>query len=258
MTKTFIFGLLFSLMFAFSSCEKDLPLPDPGINKGKVELIFRVAGNGSPLEFNSLFIGPNNYRMFVEEFKFYASNIALKDSEGKIVPIVDVALLNFSNGLVRVEGIVDPGTYTSIEMGIGVEETLNGTNNPGFNPSEYQNDHPLSIYNGMYWTWATGYIFMKIEGKIDTSATQDQTPLLSYFYHIGMDTLYQTKQFDLTNFEVNKAQTSKLEFMIDVNDLFVGSAGTIDMRVNNRTHTTDEFEVARTVFVNLKSAIRRL
>jgi hypothetical protein len=47
----------------------------------------------------------------------------------------------------------------------------------------------------MHWSWNTGYIFMKLEGKFDADTTAN---ILSqdYLFHTGLNDLYTTATFN--------------------------------------------------------------
>jgi len=221
-----------------------------------VEIRFVPTMNGEPFAPNQAFIGPNNLRMNMETFKFYLSDIALTGSAGTNV-LRDVAFIDFpSSKSIFINAA--PGNYSAISFGLGVKKSLNGTGDTEYNPAQWADTHPLSIYKGMYWTWASGYIFTKLEGRIDTSQTQDQQPNFSWFYHIGMDTTYTTKTIEGLTINAVEGQTTVLELGIEVNDLFRTNADTINMTTDYFTHTTDNLNLALKVMNNLKVSIRKL
>jgi hypothetical protein len=138
---------------------------------------------------------------------------------------------------------------------VGLNPTLNGTNNPNYDEAQWPLSHPLSIYNGMYWSWATGYIFSKVEGKTDTSEAQNQTPTFTWFYHSGLDSLYSPNVLNNLNLTIEKDQTTVLQLNLEVNDIFSQPGDTINMQTDYFTHTTDNLELARKVIRNLSKSI---
>lgn len=244
------------LLSVLSSCSKDAPVP-PVVNdeNGTIELLFEPTMNGGAYLPNQIFSGPNGLRMNLENFKFYLSDIYLHSGtdslNGKEIALAD---MNTSAGKsIRIS--LKPGTYDALSFGIGVKPALNGMTDPDFNEAQFPIDHPLSIYNNMYWSWATGYIFSKMEGKIDTSAGQNQTPTYTWFYHTGMDTLYSARKFENLNITVEKGKTSIVKFGLEFNTIFVEGSDTLDMVENYFTHTTDNYPVARRVSQGLKNAL---
>lgn len=259
-TKTF---LLFSciacvIITGLSACEKDQPIPPPAEpSKGTVEIRFVPTMNNAAYQPNVNFTGPNNLKMNVEIFKFYLSDIQLVNSSGNQL-LSEIELVDMSQSDKSISFETEPGIFQKLKFSLGVKSELNGTNDPNFDEASYPNNHPLSIYNNMYWSWATGYVFSKIEGKIDTSLTQDQTPTYTWFYHSGMDTCYTEKSFENLNIEVKAGKTTVIELGIEFNDIFINQTDTIDMVQNNFTHTTDNIELARNVIINLARGIRKL
>lgn len=260
--KTKIY-LLFSsfacaLGILLSACEKDQPIP-PSVEQtnGTVEIRFVATMNGAPFQPNVNFIGPNNLKMNFEALKFYLSDIQLTNSINSQL-LSEIELVDLSQSDKSISFETKPGTFQKLKFFLGVKKSLNGTDNPNFDEASFPIDHPLSIYNNMYWSWATGYIFSKMEGKIDTSQTQNQTPTYTWFYHSGLDTCYTEKSFENLNIEVNAGKTTVIELGIEVNDIFINQTDTINMVQDNFTHTTDNIELARKVSLNLARGIRKL
>ena len=79
--------------------------------------------------------------------------------------------------------IVQPGTYSGFRLHLGVPTEFNTDTDPTIWP----NDHPLGVNGsaGMFWSWNTGYIFSKFDGKADT--TGGENFIHPYAFHIGGD-----------------------------------------------------------------------
>ncbi|MFN5318145.1 MAG: MbnP family protein [Bacteroidia bacterium] len=246
---------LFVLLLLVTSCKKDPPLPEPETPLGTLEIRFKPTMNGVPLEGNSLFIGPNGKRMLLETLKFYWSDIYLHQGNDSILA-EDVEFVDLVSGALNFRFDVAPGSYSRMSYAVGLNPTLNGTNNPDYDEAQWPLTHPLSIYNGMYWSWATGYIFSKVEGKTDTSATQNQTPTFTWFYHSGLDSLYSPNVLSDLSLNIEKDQTTILELNLEVNDIFSQPGDTVNMQNDYFTHTTDNLELARKVIRNLSKSIK--
>lgn len=257
MKKT-LFLPLFILSIFLISCDKDESVVSetPEKTTGTVEIRFIPTMNGEAFSVNQNFVGPNGLRMRYETFKFYLSDIQLQNGS-TILGSKDVVLVDFSLSDKTITLESAPGTIDQLTFGVGVKQSLNGTADPDFNPAAYPMDHPLSVYSGMYWTWASGYIFSKLEGRIDTSAAQNQDPIYSFFYHSGIDTLYSTHSISNINAEVVKGQKTSINLKLEVNDVFKTSSDTINMVQDYFTHTTDHFDLAQKVINNLGDAIRK-
>jgi hypothetical protein len=256
--KSILYPAIILSLISFTGCEKDKPLPNPvpQDTTGTLELEVLATMNGAPMEAFTIFENVNGQRAIIEEFKFYLGELSLKNASDTEVAIKDVAFFDLLNNKNKLAVKLPEGNYSHLKFYAGVPDALNGTNNPDFTASVYGQDHPLSIFNGMYWTWATGYIFLKVEGKIDTSATQNQTPLRNYFYHVGTQAFYAVKEFPNTNFEIKRGETKKILLRLEYNDLFSNDFETINMATESFTHTTDNISLAQRVFSNFLNGLQ--
>jgi hypothetical protein len=111
----------------------------------------------------------------VTNFKYYISHIKLIDSSGKIYEHKDGCyLINVydTNEYRILLADVPIRPYVKIEFMIGVDSI--------HNCSGAQSD-ALDPINGMFWTWNSGYVFLKLEGKSPAS----KSPGGIFEYHIG-------------------------------------------------------------------------
>lgn len=207
-------------------------------------------------------------------FSIYLSEISLIDDAGNTVELCSpdqeepVWLFDFgrgevygSTGSLGSDGalstgnlIVPSGTYTGASFTFGVPASLNGD----FDPVTYATEHPLSEQRGAFWTWNSGYIFLKIDGQVDNSPDADGQSLDgSLTYHIGLDSLIRTVSytFDTENIVISAGDdpTESLDLILDVNKLFYYETDTLDMLTSNLTHTTNDFELATSITDNLSN-----
>lgn len=111
----------------------------------------------------------------VTNFKYYISNIKLIYGSGKTVENKNSYYLisaDDTNSLHIVLEDVPPDEYEKISFTIGVDSLHNCTG---------AQSGALDPVNGMFWTWNSGYIFMKLEGKSPDS----KQPGHIFEYHIG-------------------------------------------------------------------------
>lgn len=250
------FSILVFTLLALASCKKDEAIPEPTEPAGILEIRFNPTMNGVPLQANSIFTGPNNQRMLVENFKFYLSGLYLRsDTDSVLIKDVSFVDLVASNKTLKLS--VRPGNYNALRYAVGLTPEQNGTNDPNFDEAQFPVDHPQSIYNGMYWSWATGYIFSKIEGKTDTSAAQNQTPMFTWFYHSGLDALYSPGRIEDLSIVLKDKETTVLDLAIEVNEVFRQPGDTINMVNNYFTHTTDNLPLAEKVIRNISKSIKK-
>lgn len=136
-------------------------------------------------------IGTGTLPWIPKDFRFYVSNVRLVDASGAEAPVTldssfwqgyGVALLDFENGTgnctggtlemnTAVRGTANPGTYVGLKFDVAVPTASNHLNYQAANP-------PLSN-SAMYWSWTTGYKFVKIDGLINRA-----TPF-TFNFHLG-------------------------------------------------------------------------
>lgn len=113
--------------------------------------------------------------MTVTNFKYYISNLSLQSADTKTaLQMQNSYLINQadeSSWAIDMNDIPE-GNYSSINFIIGVDSLHNcsGAQSGALDP-----------INGMFWTWNTGYVFLKLEGKSPDS----KSPGHIYEYHIG-------------------------------------------------------------------------
>ena len=123
----------------------------------------------------------------LSDFRFYASEVALIDANGKSVPVTleqdgkwqyqNVALLDFENktgacvnGTTemrdRIVGSVPKGKYIGLKFALGVPSSLNHEDS-ALAPS------PLNL-TGLWWIWQFGYKFARIDLQSPAMAQMDR------------------------------------------------------------------------------------
>jgi hypothetical protein len=125
-------------------------------------------------------------------------------------------------------------------------------------PSAFPNESPLNISNAgpMHWGWSSGYIFMNLEGKVDTIPDGVVNTDLSFSFHIGTDPYLQYLQFNNVNWQDIGNNTKQFKLKLDLL-AFLGS-GTTAIHLNNEylTHTAVGQEaLTQKVITNFKNAI---
>lgn len=115
-----------------------------------------------------------NQDFSVTKFKYYISNIVLSRKDGKPVTYKNYFLIDEEKPDAKkiVLENLPYGEYVSVNFTIGVDslDNCSGAQSGALDP-----------INGMFWTWNTGYIFMKLEGVSEFSPA----PNAMLEYHIG-------------------------------------------------------------------------
>lgn len=220
--------------------DPDEPTPTTGVLK--INIIPRY--NGSSFAFYSDYYNPLNQRVQFEKLTLYITNLYAFNASGDSVSIKDAYLYDLNNGRTGFQVNMNPGEFTGIKAGFGVDDSKNH-----LDPTTYDPSHSLSynIANTMHWGWASGYIFMKCEAKADLSGT-GTGPLNQFIaWHPGNDVCYRWSNLMPKNFSVTVGSTTTLNFIIDLSDFMVSATDTLDLSVDHTTHYTDFPGLAKTI-----------
>jgi hypothetical protein len=164
---------------AFTSCKKDKEdeNPDPDPTSGTVVMKFdhRWGNTFAPFAMNESLTHPATSEIInFQTLNYYISNVKLQREDGswwiqdesyhlvKVAANATTQEISLSN--------VPLANYTGIEFTIGVDSTRNVSG---------AQSGALSTSHGMFWSWNTGYIFIKAEG------TSPDSPTGGFSYHIG-------------------------------------------------------------------------
>jgi hypothetical protein len=247
-----IFLLLFAATFLIFSCD-----PDTDAEKeGSVKLNFKATYQGEPLVMlDQIYAYPDGTPIKFQLFNYYVADVILKkNGETTGQQISEVATIDYGNvydvataqaGIDLIsEKNITPGTYDRIEMGIGLSPALNATQ-----PGDYSAGHPLT---DNYWSWATGYVFAKIEASADLDGDGVFTDKITY--HIGKDDLYTRLTLD-KQIVVAADGTAELDVTVDLYDVLQKEGEFVDISVveNTQDHTNDE-ALYRFLWTNLTEA----
>jgi len=125
---------------------------------------------------DSIYFNSLNQPFTITKFNYYIGQIRLVKTDGKQVVINNYFLISEDEGKANSKKIelkkIPSGEYSSIEFILGVDSLHNcsGAQSGALDP-----------INAMFWTWNTGYIFMKLEGKSTLSNAVGN----NLEYHIG-------------------------------------------------------------------------
>lgn len=143
-----------------------------GEKKSRVFLKINLTAGGQPLQLYTDYTTPEGTLIQYSMVRFYVSQISLIKDNYEELRYPDQYYLADSetdNLFLIDENVI--GKFKGIRFGLGVDSTRNDSSGIYAVPAyEYPVDHALSPVNFMYWSWNPGYIFMKLEGKVDTNA----------------------------------------------------------------------------------------
>lgn len=177
-----IFGAiaLFALVFSVPACKDK----EEVVGFGSVEIEFDNQAAGSSLIFGKNYTNTNGDTLQFSIFNYYISNVVLVKEDGTryVVPKdASYFLCKHEDPTSRLITIpnVPAGDYTKLEFVVGVDSAKS------VSPIAERTGvlDPATGASGHYWSWNSGYIFMKMEG---TSPSAPAAGNYHFEYHIGL------------------------------------------------------------------------
>jgi hypothetical protein len=146
--------------------------------KQKANLVvhFKAVVNGEPLVIKKNYSNTFHEPFTIEKFRFYVGKISLRHTgTNSQTPVSEdnYFLLDFSDSsTTSIQLSVEPDQYSEILFLLGVDSLHNvsGAQSGALDP-----------LRGMFWTWNSGYIMLKLEG----SSPLSNQPGHAFAYHIG-------------------------------------------------------------------------
>lgn len=132
-----------------------------------------VVGNRDLVYDSAIYKNELNQDFTISNFKYYVGKISFIDESGKSSKPSDYIFINQDDEETKNSAFsLENGFYKGIEFNIGVDsvDNQNGVHSGA-----------LDVLNAMYWTWNSGFIFMKLEGNSSYSTS----PAHFFEYHIG-------------------------------------------------------------------------
>tara|TARA_Y100000589_G_scaffold21999_1_gene18339 strand:- start:2409 stop:3152 length:744 start_codon:yes stop_codon:yes gene_type:complete len=196
---------------------------------------------------NALYDDYMGRKFRVELLKFYFSNCFLEKQDGSMVPIADVALVDYaSSSPLSIDIDVETGNYINLHFAVGLDSLMNASDPVGFD-----NSHPLSISNNTYWSWASKYKFFMLEGRVDSQ--YDGVPNAVFSYHSGFNSLYREITLPLNEFDIS-SDGGSISLELNLESILYGEAGIIDFVSEPFSHTENNYEIVEIISDNLLNA----
>ncbi len=215
--RTFVHMIiLIALITSFGACKKEQPAP---VAIGQVW--FHLHSNIDTNEIDTSMISKDHTgrQLKIKLAEFYASGIQLKKSDGTFYNLTGTIILKTIGTEEYFIGNAPAGNYTSVSFNVGLDPTSNAANAPTEAAST-----GLSLQTPSMWfgTTAKGYIFMNVQGTVDTSAMNNGPVNVPISYQIGTNALLQNVTMPNQTFAVVGNQTSFIHIICDYGLLLKG------------------------------------
>lgn len=209
----YLFLILVSPLCLFSCQEKE------NVANTILKLNFANLMANSPLQLqNTLYTNAAGNSFSVEQFKYYISNIKLRNSQtGELFIEANSYHLLERKTNSHIDNIslknIPVGLYDQIEFSLGVDKAHNlSTDQVG----------DLDPSNNMAWDWKTGYKFLLLEGNVFLPTNERRGLVV----HIGADENYRTILLSFnqlatkTNLIIEENKTTTVNINVDVARIF--------------------------------------
>lgn len=225
--------ILFTSAVVITGCKKD---KDNGPAERSISFHLHTVVGNTVANYTSVFTDATGRSFTLSDCRYYISNIVFIKDDGTELPMTGKVLLANPATMKYEIGNVPAGKYKGFRFIVGLDSVTNHSD-----PATYPSSSPLSYQNpSMHWGWNSGYIFMILEGKVDSTAAANGTPDYDFFYHIGLDQLKRTIDFSTTAFEVKSYEDMELGIVFDIRKVLNG----VNIPQEYFTHTMDNMPVA--------------
>lgn len=201
-------------------------------NTGQIVLHFKNMVNERPLLLNDsshVYYNANGDDFYVTTFKYYISNIVLTKTNGDTVQMPDsYFLINAADSSTLTQQLagVPAGKYKAISFLIGVDSLRNfaGAQSGCLDPAK-----------GMFWSWKSGYIFVKMEGVSSKSASRKNR----LTFHIGGatdpdNTIREFSQDLPARLKIKNNRVADMNIDVNAAALFMGNS---TVKFSDLSHT---------------------
>jgi hypothetical protein len=178
--------------------------------QAKISLSFIPMFNGSALEEGKYYKIGEKDSIVITSLKFYISSIELLNGERRVwkeknsYHLADISNPSSLKTMLNVPG----ANFTGIKFRLGIDSLTNVSGAMG---------GALDPTNGMYWTWQSGYINLKLEGNSSLCKSRKN----EFQYHLGgyQKPFYCMQEIKLASGSKEIEVLMDLEKIIDVNKL---------------------------------------
>jgi len=248
----YIFAQLLLLIvgFSFNSCKKDTVKEPPVVvvNDQLSIQVLPVFGSET-LYLDSTYLTDEGFEIQFTDVKFFGGN--WKNGSETLFESAFFDYRSDGNKFVTVNN--KPDAFSALQGLLGVDSSLNH-----LDPTAFANDNPLNIANAgdMHWSWNPGYIFIKVEARVDT--IQNGIPLFDHFavYHVGTDNFIQNLDFPIVNWALIGEKSYRSNMKLDLHQFLSNVGQPINIKTEFSSHTAAGQEVLTLKAIqNFKSAL---
>lgn len=216
-----LWAILPLLIFAWS-CEEDNDdnNNEPSATTAAVKMMYDYKFGNDDFALDTYYSLDAGEKVKFSLASFYLSMPNFMDDEGNATPLDPQYIIVRPGDMPTSFGEMEPGHVHMFNFSIGVDEATNTESGAtGRQPSDFTDAaHPLAPQpEGMYWSWASGYIFVKLEGEIDYDG--DNQADTTFKYHLGVNDLRKDRS-ETFHSNMTAGEDFEMEMTIDLKRVF--------------------------------------
>jgi len=230
MKKRFNTILLFSILalvasVSLSSCKKDDNTNDNNGNTPVGKLLFHIhtyIGDNEVEDYGTVY-SADGRKVSLDLAQLYISDIKLIKTDGSAVALTGKNILKVLESETYIVENVPVGNYKSIHFKVGLHPATNQLA-PAASPDSAILNRPEMWFGSN--AQPDGYVFMNVQGKIDTTtdASGTEAQMVPFAYKIGTNSRYIQVTMPDKNYSVIQNQVATAHLLIDYHKLFDGIA----------------------------------
>ncbi len=217
-------ALLLAAFASLTSCQKD----KEDFYNLELEIDYKVGS--ADFSYDQVYT-INGIAVKFSLFQVYLSGLKVEDHDGNHKHFEEKYLLVKPTQKDYMLGSINKafGDHVhDLKFNVGIDAATNSQTTETFT-SRNAND-PLAAQNpAMHWSWNSGYIFIKIEGEVDTDG--DGSPDTAAQWHVGLNEMLRPVSIEAHS-DMKKGD-NHIHLKLDVAKVFTG----IDMTTEISTHS---------------------
>lgn len=247
MKKATLYTAAVAVAFLLSCArDEDNKPQEPAATHAELLLDSHFKWGSAPLETQTLLVSTGEDSLSLDYAGMYLTDFVLIQEDNTELPLSgQVILLKTGSEQAFSLGQVPIGTYKGVRFSVG-SAALNTKQ-----PIDYESG-PLALQDpGMWWTWNSGYIFMRLDGWVDMDgdgvASDDNSPLT---LHLGTNNFAMpVSSLETTSFVISADGHNTLHMNVDLRELLNG----VDLATERVTHTGNNLPLANKIKTNVPS-----